>query len=192
MQWGRAFSRPLVLAALLGSLGFAGTAHARSYVGVTTFPSFRLGNDLGRFDWYFDLQWNSWVNTWTEEYDTTVREVSYKELTFSPSLGCNVALYDSVITAYVGGFLGTDLRFQQGVFTDEIVVKIALGGGMELRLRDKVSLVGEYLIGFYITFLPDLDADRIQYTDHRHYGFHNRPSLQLRYYIGPPTVEEEQ
>jgi hypothetical protein len=173
---------PWCRAAVLAVLLLCGAAWGRSFVGVTTLPSFRFGNDLGRFDWYFDVHWNSWV--YSRDLNDTIH-VSDKDLTFSPSAGCNFAVYDSTLTAYVGGMLGTDLRFEDGTLTDEIAVNVGLGGGLEVRLRDKVSLLAEYMLGFWISFYPDIAG----LTNRVSYGFHNRPSIQVRYYIGPPSTD---
>lgn len=171
-------------AVLISVLVLAPNIHARSrsFVGVTSWPSFRLGTDLGRFEWYVDLQWYSWASQWDE------RDSSYKsaDLTLSPSVGGNVTLYDSLLVAYVGGLLGTDLRFYNGEYSDEVDINVALGGGVEWRFHDKVSLVAEYLLGFSMTFYPDI-GDRTNFFG---YGFHNLPSVQFRYYIGPPVVRD--
>ncbi len=154
---------------------------ARSFVGITTWPSFRLGNDLGRFEWYLDIAWHSSV--WSADpAGTDTLHYSSKYLEFSPSLGCNVALYDSVFTAYVAVLLGTDLRFENGVYADVVDLDLGVGGGLEWRLGDKVGLIGEYLLEFWLTVRPDSH----EYVNEYSYGFLSRPSVQLRYYIGPP------
>lgn len=157
------------------------TVSARSFVGITTWPSFRLGNDLGRFDWYLDIAWRSSV--WSaDSANVDTLHFSSKYLEFSPSLGCNITLYDSVFTVYVAAVLGTDLRFYNSVYADVVDLDFAAGGGLEWRLGDKVGLIGEYLIGFWLTVRPDSP----DYTNEYAYGFLSRPSVQLRYYIGPP------
>ncbi|MBD3241123.1 MAG: hypothetical protein GF331_11100 [Chitinivibrionales bacterium] len=163
----------LLLLLLLCSLPVSG----RSFVGITTWPSFRLGNDLGRFEWFLDIAWHSSV--WSAEKDTL--HLSSKYLEFSPSLGCNVTLYDSVFSVYVGAVVGSDFRFYNGTYSDITDLDFAAGGGLEWRLGDKVGLVGEYLLEFWVAIYPESHG----YTDEYQYGFRNRPSVQLRYYIGP-------
>jgi hypothetical protein len=172
---------------LLAILCLACAGQARSFIGVTTWPSFRLGNDLGRFDWHFDLGWS--MTSERQTRNNTALEGS--SLTFEPALGCNVALRDTGFTAYVGGMVGTWLRFDNGEYSDETNVRFALGGGLEIPLLDgKVCIVGEYLLGFWASLLPDQiptetrpNIDRIE--DHVRYGFSHIPSLQVRYFVGP-------
>jgi hypothetical protein len=148
---------------------------ARSLVAVTSWPSFRLGNDLGRFDWYVDLRWSSFA-AWGHMGDTTIHDNSFS---LEPLAGCNVAVYDSLFTVYVGGGVGTRFEFQNSAYADRMNVLAILGGGIEWSFNSKLSLLGEYMLGATFTFYPD-DS----YYDYSH-GFYNRPSLQLRYYIGP-------
>jgi len=164
-------ARTLVLLLLL----LQSIACARSLVGITTWPSFRLGNDVGRFDWYFDLRWSS-LSVWGELADSSL-QVTW--LDFEPSVGGNYALYDSLFTAYIGGALGTLLQFENNAYSDQVNITLMLGGGLEWPLTEKLSLVSEYLLSGSLTFYPDGSIYDVSF------GLHNRPSVQLRYYIGP-------
>ncbi len=162
------------------------SAGGTSFVGVTTWPSFRLGNDLGRFDWYLDLNWSSY----TERETRDGRELAGSELIFEPALGCNVTVFDTTVNAYVGGMIGTWLRFENAEYSGGTNLDIGLGGGLEVPLLNgKISILGEYLLGFWISFLPDnIPTERNPgplLEDQVRYGFHHIPSIQFRYYIGP-------
>jgi len=156
----------------------AAGAHARSFIGVTSRPSFRFGNDLGKFEWFADVQWKS------EALHGTIMDSSVhsNELDFEPSVGCNVQVYDSLFTAYLGGALGTVLSFFSGEFSDVIHITACLGGGIEWRLMPKLSILGEYMLSMYFIAYPDKPDS---WWADVGYGFTNKPSIQLRYYIGP-------
>lgn len=153
------------------------SASARSFVGVTSWPSFRFGSDLGRFEWFADVQWDSWLGTGT--YGG--RWVNNNELWFGPSLGCNVQLYDSTFKAYVGGTLGADFIFVNGEYTDVYQFNVHLGGGLEFVLSPKLSLLAEYMFGIGLAIFPESPS----YVYDQQWRFYPRPSVQLRYYIGP-------
>ncbi len=170
VRWARAV---LVLTFLLCS-----AAAGRSLVAITTWPSFRLGNDIGRFDWYFDVRWAG-VSYWGEYGDSTFQQTY---LDFEPSVGCNVALYDSLFTAYVGGALGSLLEFEDGAYSDRVNITLLLGGGIEWPLTAKLSIIGEYMLACGLTFFPETSS-QLQYNTGL--NLYSRPSLQLRYYIGP-------
>ena len=158
-----------------------GSGVARSLIGITTWPSFRFGNDIGRLDWYVDIRWAA-TSAWGRHGDSTVH-VSW--LDFEPSIGCNIAVYDSMFTAYLGGALGTLLDFQNNAYSDKVNIRLLLGGGIEWPLHPKLSILGEYLLGLAMTWYPETSASGVSYYYTFSLGLHSRPSIQLRYYIGP-------
>lgn len=156
----------------------AGASSAKSFVSVTSWPSFRLGNDLGRFDWYLDVQWWSF-----QGHDIDVgADSSGNEFFFEPTIGCNVQVYDSLFKVYLGGFLGTWLDFVDGEYSDLVNISVGIGGGIEVALTRKISVIGEYMFNVWFSVMPD---NRGYYFYDYTNGFTNRPSVQLRYYIGP-------
>jgi hypothetical protein len=174
------YVRMLLLSVLLCQSWAAG----RSLIAVTTWPSFRIGNDIGRFDWYFDIRWAG-VSYWGTTQGDSVIDFQDTYLNFEPSLGCNYALYDSTFSAYIGAGLGTLLQFTNSAYSDDINIQLSLGGGIEWAFSPKLSIIGEYLLGFQLTLLPETTVYGATNIYHTSLSVYNKPSLQLRYYIGP-------